>query len=164
MLIDRGLDRLLPDKEYGFFTKLYKMTPEEFMSKYDPDYTIDLSDKIVVVMSGYQDGDTKYPLEVLGMYFPEDHHKATLTYNGHISFIDIRTKSKDERVEILYKDDECPPLDFDEFVDCAIWDDEDFPDFNGDVMFKIIECYLRGALQDPFIEVEKDKLIILQGL
>lgn len=167
MLFGNGFDRLVQNKEQlGHFVNIYNKLPDQFKKEYEGDFEdIALTNKnYVIIVSCYEENEKcKMPLQIYGIYKKEKHHKSKLMYRGHIAFIDV-CKQDGEIIEVLCKDDECYPQSFDDFCEDAIWEDEDYPNFNKQVFYDMVLTTLRYIEEDPYLEVEASDIIILQGL
>ena len=75
------------------FIDTYDMTPEEFMKRYEEDYSTNLDGKYVVAVEGNcEEPDVEngvYSHKILSIYKTRDGQSATLSYHGHISFINV---------------------------------------------------------------------------
>lgn len=167
--------KVLNAEEEKLFIDLYKKTPDEFMKECGSEYSIDDLRNIYVISvesrvwepKVIEDG--KYCVNILDVYTPRAGQKATLDYCGHIAFVDV-TNEKDERIALLYKNDECYPQLFDEWYDNFI-ENEDEEWSNGIIPTKaqvldIIKVMIRGYCQDPNLDVDinENNVIVLQGL
>ena len=153
------------------FADLYKMTCEEFINKYTDKYkedngVINLTGKIIVSLRA--DSDKNLPFDLLSVFIPEEekkYYKASLIYAGHISFIKLEYIYEDGKVSYLYKDDECPPMNWEEFME-----------YEGDVVYcckekgfsvddikSQIEMFISSMHDYNYRFNEKD-IIILEGL
>jgi hypothetical protein len=147
------------------FEKQYEMNYEQFIEKYNGDnIIIDISDKIIISLRA--DSDYNLPMDLLTILIPEEDkykYKATLIYSGHIAF--IKLEYKDGKIVYFYKDDECHPGTWDEWMS---WD--------GDVKFcceekgftvRDMEIQVEKIIQSTFdynYKFDKDKIIVLEGL
>lgn len=167
--------KILDNNRKKLFIDLYEMDPDKFMKEYDGDYSAnDLSNKYIISVENrtrkpkvIEDG--KYCINILDVYTPREGQKATLSYCGHIAFVDIRNE-KGERVVLLYKDDECYPQSFNEWYE-YFFKDENKEWAKGIVPTKvqvldIIKVMVKGYCQNPDLEVDinENNVIVLQGL
>ena len=162
MLIGNDFKRLeTSHADIGFFVEIYEMTPDQFIKEYEKEKERDLTGKVVVSV----EQDQKKGVCINAIYFPKKNHKATLTYNGHISFIDIRNEN-DVRIELLAKDDECYPCSFNEWYHFATrahcLDELDF--WSKEYFMKLINTMIQGYAQDLSIEYKEEDIIVLEGL
>lgn len=162
MLIGNDFKRLeTSHDDIGFFVEIYEMTPDQFMKENEKEKERDLTGKVVVSV----EQDQKKGVCINAIYFPKEEHKATLTYNGHISFIDIRNKN-DVRIELLAKDDECYPCSFNEWYHLATrahcLDELNF--WSKEYCMKLINTMIQGYTQNLFIEYKEEDVIVLEGL
>ncbi|HEY5562730.1 MAG TPA: hypothetical protein VIK72_13420 [Clostridiaceae bacterium] len=151
------------DKDH--FKQLYNMTYEEFIDTYSDDSeVIDLTGKIVVSLRA--DSENNLPMDLLTVFIPEEqrhNYKANLIYSGHIAFLKLEYKGG--KVIYLYKDDECDPVDMNEFFD-----------YENDVVFCCeekgfetkdielqIEKFIQGVYDYNFI-LDRYNVIVLVGL
>lgn len=166
MLIGNDLEKLeTSNRNLKHFLCLYDKNPREFMKEYTKECSYDLKNKVVVCIeiTGYE--NDKYPLQVIGIYYPNINHIAELSYHGHISFITI--KNKDGKIiETLYKDDECYPQSFNEWYEysseCHCFNE--YNNFNKDTVLELINTVIKGYTQDLDIEYKEEDIIILEGL
>lgn len=167
--------KALDDSNEKFFKGLYEMDPDKFMEKYGSDYSVsDLHNTYVISVECRHKKpevveDGKYCINILDVYTPREGQKATLSYCGHIAFVDIRNE-KGERVVLLYKDDECYPQSFNEWYE-YFFKDENKEWAKGIVPTKvqvldIIKVMVKGYCQNPDLEVDinENNVIVLQGL
>lgn len=164
MLLGKDFKKLTDYNEIGYFVDLYEKTPQQFLEYYEnelDDY-IDLKNKLVISLECNVDDK---PVKIIGAYSPYDHHTALLSYHGHIAFIDIKN-SKNERIELLAKDDECMPQTFDEWYResyenyCL----EDYDYYNEQYCLDLINTVIQGTMQNLSLNFKKEDIIILQGL
>lgn len=169
-----GLEELNNNREKHFID-LYEKTPDKFMEEYGSDYSVeDLRNKYVISVESrvrkprvIEDG--KYCVNILDIYTPREGQKATLNYCGHIAFVDV-TNEKDERIVLLYKDDECYPQLFNEWYDYFIeheneeWSNGMIP--TKEQILDIVKVMIKGYCQDPNLEIDinENNVIVLQGL
>lgn len=167
--------RVLNEAEEKHFIDIYNETPDEFMEQCGSEYSIDDLKNIYVISveSRIQKPkvieDGKYCVNILDVYTPRDGQKATLDYCGHITFIEVKDAA-DERITLLYKDDECFPQQFGEWYEEFI-ENEDEEWSNGIIptkaqILEIVKTMIRGFCQNPDLDVDinENNVIVLQGL
>lgn len=172
---DSGGLQALNAREEKLFIDLYKMSPDEFMEKYDTEYSIDdLHNTIIISVESRVSPpkvieDVKYCVNILDVYTPKEGQRAALNYCGHIAFVEVSSKSG-ERIALLYKNDECFPQSFNEWYDEFIIN-EDEEGSKGVIptkvqVLEIVKAMIRGYCQDPDLNVgiSENNVIVLQGL
>jgi hypothetical protein len=167
--------RQLDNSETKYFINMYDINPDDFMSKNYDKYcytTDDLTNMYVVSVEAKTNKpktieEGKYCVSILDIYTPNTSHKATLDYCGHIAFVDIKDSSND-RITLLYKDDECFPQPFNDWYDYYIKEKSD--DY-GIVpskleLLEVIKLMIKAHCQNPDLEIDinESNIIILQGL
>lgn len=165
----------LDKKEIEHFDSIYGMTPEDFKNEYfdSREYaTDDLSEMFVIsvetkVFEPETIDDGKYSVNILDIYTPRKTQKATLDYCGHIAFIDIKDINN-ERITMLYKDDECCPQPFSEWYE-STYDELECSDGitpTKEEILDVLKLMVRAYCQDCDLELDinEDNVIVLQGL
>lgn len=164
--------RIIDRAERVCFIDRYDMTPEEFMRRYEAEFSADLEGKYVVAVEGsIEEPDIEqgiYTHKILSIYKTKDGHSATLSYHGHISFISIDVENN-EKV-LLYKDDECYPQTIRQWYDeeCK-WRNE-IEDVNNaqsiEQFIELINLMIRAYCQNLTIQPDTNdgNIIIVQGL
>lgn len=157
------------------FVDSYEKTPDEFMKQCGSEYSIDDLENMYVVsvesrvLKPEVIEEGKYCVNILDIYTPRAGQKATLDYCGHIAFVEVKN-TDNERIALLYKNDECYPQLFNEWYNDFI-ENEDEEWSNGIIPTKaqvldIIKVMIRGYCQDPDLDVDinENNVIVLQGL
>lgn len=140
------------------FIDLYDNTPENLI---ESDEVVDVSDKIIISLECSLP-DEKIP-EIIGALIPREGEKleAHIGSGGHFAIF-FKLFRDNELIAIFAKDDEPFIMTWEEYL-------EDFKETQGDNLaeerlFKTIECYVKGHLQDIDFEVTRDKIMIIKGL
>lgn len=167
--------RVLSETEEKHFIDIYNKTPDEFMEQCGSEYSIDdlRNTYVISAESRIQKPkvieDGKYCVNILDVYTPRNGQKATLIYCGHITFVEVRDEG-DERIALLYKDDECFPQQFSEWYEEFI-ENENEEWSNGIIptkaqVLEIVKTMIRGFCQNPDLDVNinEENVIVLQGL
>lgn len=168
--------KVLSNEQEKHFIDLYKMCPEKFMEEHGSDYSIDDLNNIYIIsvesrvyeQKTIEDG--KYCVDILDIYTPKEGQKASLDYCGHIAFVEVSNET-DERIVLLYKDDECYPQSFNEWYEYFIECEGDGSYSNGAIptkeqILEVIKVMIRGYCQNPElnVDVNENNIIVLQGL
>lgn len=113
--------RLYTDDDLEQFDRGIDGTYEGFIRYYSSDNeVIDMTGKILVSVRGidnYFNHQAFTPIRIMTLFYDEgDKHgyKPELIYSGHISFLKIYRD--DGSIKYFYKDDECPPQTWSEFI------------------------------------------------
>jgi len=154
------------------FIDTYDMTPEEFMKRYEKDFSINLDGKYVVAVEGRcAEPDIEkgiYTHKILSIYKTMDGQQATLSYHGHISFINVDIG--DNSNVLLYKDDKCFPQTIKQWYkeECE-WRNQN-EDVNNaqsiEQFIELINLVIRAEYQNPIMQPDTndENIIIVQGL
>lgn len=164
--------RMIDKAERVCFIDTYDMTPEEFMKRYEEDYSINLDGKYVVAVEGNcEEPDVEsgvYSHKILSIYKTRDGQSATLSYHGHISFINV--DMGDGKNVLLYKDDECFPQTIKQWYK----EECEWRNHNEDVnnaqsieeFIELINLMIRAEYQNVKMQPDTndENIIIVQGL
>lgn len=141
---------------------------QQFIDYYTDNIHIDLTGKIVLSVAGHCLNKVNTPMDILAIFIDEGErfgYKSELIYAGHIAF--IKCVFKDKTIW-RYKDDECMPVNYQDFVYGGCSGDlvyewcEEGTGYKVD-FFKQIKYFVRSVF-DLNYELDSNKLVILQGL
>lgn len=163
------------DDDLEHFLKMYDDEEvaggyENFMKYYgDDNIEMDLTGKVLISVDGignYFNDDANIPIDILTLFVDEGQrfkYKPKLIYSGHIAFLIIERENGDK--DYFYKDDECYPQTFEEFLEC-----------DGDVIYEAkergftvedvkqqIEMVIKSRVDFNY-KFDPQNIIILHGL
>lgn len=170
--IDSSGFRMIDRAERVRFIDTYDMTPEEFIKRDEAEFSTNLKGKYVVaVEENIEEPDIElgiYTHKILSIYKVKDGQSATLSYHGHISFINIDV-GDNEKV-LLYKDDECYPQTIQQWYEeeCKWRNEIEYVNNAQSIeqFIELINLVIRADSQNLVIQPDtNDKnIVIVQGL